>query len=97
MYLFYVCHMIDFNFGFKDSMLKVLDVMQIKPENKFYSYYEGIKAFILSENSIYKQSFLAAKQALKMNKKDIYALHAICHYYYVIIIMIQRNLFKVKN
>lgn len=82
MYLFYVCHMIDFNFGFKDSMLKVLDVMQIKPENKFYSYYEGIKAFILSENSIYKQSFLAAKQALKMNKKDIYALHAICHYYY---------------
>lgn len=81
-YLFYVCHMIEFNFGLKNSMLETLNVMKINCEDKFYSYYEGIKAFILSENSIYDQSFLSAKRALKSNPKNIYAFHALCHYYH---------------
>ncbi|MBS4330231.1 hypothetical protein [Campylobacter vulpis] len=80
-YLFYVCHMIEFNFGLKSFMLETLNVMKVNFADKFYSYYEGIKAFILNENCICNQSFSSAKYTLKNNRKNIYAFHALCHYY----------------
>ena len=80
-YLFYLCHMIEFNFGMTKLMLETLSIMQVFDGDMFYSYYLGIKAFILSENLNFALALSVGKKALSLNGKDVYALHALSHCY----------------
>lgn len=81
-YLFYLCHMLEFNSSLTRDMMQSLSLVKIKKTSKFYPYFKGIQSFILNENRFYKNAYIAAKESLKFNKLDIYAIHALCHYYH---------------
>ncbi|WP_426575715.1 hypothetical protein ACP179_13110 [Xenorhabdus stockiae] len=81
---FYTCHMIEFNNGMTGTMLETLSLVNKHwgINDEFYSYFKGIKAFILNENGYHDESYDSAASSLKINSFDIYAIHAICHYFY---------------
>lgn len=81
---FYTCHMIEFNNGMVLSMLESLQVIKdiTKQNCEFYGYYKGIESFVLNENRYYNDAFISGHEAIELNKKNIYAIHAICHYYF---------------
>ncbi len=76
--------MIEFNNGMTETMLETLNLVNKHWDinDEFYSYFQGIKAFILNENKYYDESYISAYNSLKINNLDIYAIHAICHYFY---------------
>lgn len=83
-FAFYAAHMIEFLNGWTTSMLDTLQIVSKhwQEGDRFYTYVKGIEAFILHENLVYEQSFAAAQEAIRINPRNIYALHALCHHYY---------------
>ena len=83
-FLFYVCHMVEFNNGLTSVMLETLNAVKDSwsPVNEFYGYFKGIEAFILNENAYYQEALASGMEAIKISSNDIYAIHAICHYFY---------------
>ncbi|MBI6549430.1 hypothetical protein [Xenorhabdus lircayensis] len=81
---FYTCHMIEFNNGMTETMLETLNIVSQhwNTKDEFYCYFKGIEAFILSENGYHEEAYKSATTSLKINKLDIYAIHATCHYFY---------------
>ncbi|AYA41021.1 hypothetical protein HZS38_11650 [Xenorhabdus nematophila] len=81
---FYTCHMIEFNNGMTENMLETLNLVNQSWDvnDEFYCYFKGIESFILSENGYHEEAHKSASISLSINKLDIYAIHAICHYFY---------------
>lgn len=83
-FAFYAAHMIEFLNGWTSSMLDTLQIVNKHwhEGDRFYTYVKGIDAFILHENLAYEASFAAAQEAIRINPRNVYALHALCHHYY---------------
>ncbi|PHM37390.1 hypothetical protein [Xenorhabdus innexi] len=66
---FYTCHMIEFNNGMTGTMLETLSIVNKHwdSNDEFYSYFKGIKAFILNENGYHDESYEIAASSLKLN------------------------------
>ncbi|PTJ78929.1 hypothetical protein [Staphylococcus kloosii] len=82
---FFAIHMLEFNLGWQKLMLEttriVLNQLEYKDDN-YYGYTKGIESFALIENGLYEEGKKAAIYALQINSKDIYSIHAMCHYFY---------------
>ncbi|WP_436855421.1 hypothetical protein [Staphylococcus caeli] len=82
---YFALHMMEFNLGWQKEMLETSQIVVNSFKNKNHSYYgyaKGIEAFSLIENGFFEKGKCAVEVALKINKRDIYAIHAMCHYYY---------------
>ena len=81
---FFAIHMLEFNQGWQKEMLyssKVV-VNSLKEGSNHYGFTKGIESFSLIENGHFEEAKKAADIALNINPKDIYAIHAVCHYFY---------------
>lgn len=82
---FFALHMLEFNLGWQKHMLETsrIVVNSLKDStDSYYGYAKGIESFSLVENGLYEEAKDAANIALQINAKDIYAIHAMCHYFY---------------
>ena len=59
-----------------------LVVNTIEDNCDYYGFAKGIESFALIENGYFEEAKKSADIALEINPKDIYAIHAICHYFY---------------
>lgn len=80
----FAVHMLEFYMGWTEEMKKTVD--RVLPhwakEDPLYGYLKGIEAFCLEENGFFAEAMRAAEEALDINRRDIYAIHAICHCFY---------------
>ena len=63
----------------RDSVARVLPSW--KESNPFYGYLKGMHAFGLEETNLYSDAEKAGREALKYNKTDCWATHALAHCY----------------
>lgn len=63
----------------RDSIARVLPLW--KPSMPLYSYLHGMLAFGLCETNLYDEARKAAEEALRLNKNDAWATHALAHVY----------------
>lgn len=77
-------HMLEFYMGWTVQMLKTIQngLPAWKKDDPLYGYLKGMEAFCLEENGFYEESLKVAEEALQINKRNIYVIHAICHYFY---------------
>lgn len=77
-------HMLEFNMGWTERMRETVRLVgpHWSDDLPLYGYIRGIEAFALVENGEYDAAGVAAAVALKINPRDIYAMHAACHVEY---------------
>lgn len=83
--VFYAIHMLEFNQNWQKQMLEssrtVLNSNFNKKDN-YFGFVKGIEAFSLIENGYYEVGRKSAEIAISINPKDVYSIHALCHYFY---------------
>lgn len=82
---FFALHMMEFNLGWQKSMLESSQIVVnafTNTNHSFYGYSKGIESFALIENGMFEEAKNAADIALSINPKDVYSIHAMCHYFY---------------
>lgn len=82
---FFALHMMEFNLGWQKSMLETSQIVVnylTNTNHSFYGYSKGIESFSLIENGFFEEAKDAAEIALRINPKDVYSIHAMCHYFY---------------
>ncbi len=65
------------SFELRDSVSRSVKVWQ--GSSPFYGYLLGMYAFGLEESGNYKEAEAAGRQAVEINKEDIWAAHAVAH------------------
>lgn len=80
----FATHMLEFHMGWTEQMLHTVQeaLTSWDERDDLYGFVKGIEAFCLEENGFYEEAVQAAQVALQFNKRDIYAIHAICHCFY---------------
>lgn len=80
----YGIHMLEFNMGWPSRMRKTMQLIAgaWKGCIPLAGYVKGMEAFALVENGESRKALSAACQALDVNPRDIYALHAAAHVHY---------------
>lgn len=80
----YAAHMLEFYMGWTSKMIQTVKlVLPVwKKTDSLYGYLRGIEAFSLEENGYYTEARMSVEEALRINSRDIYAVHAMCHIFY---------------
>jgi tetratricopeptide (TPR) repeat protein len=78
----FMIHMLDFNTGKTSIFRDGISVMDVCEKSEYYTYFLGMKSFIKNESKDYKGALIDANNAIKIERKNIYAIHAVAHVYH---------------
>ena len=74
-----VSHYLHFYGQGSAEMLKSLADANWNPGDRYYGYFQGMLSFALEESNEYSQAERIGRQALEINRQDIWATHAVTH------------------
>ncbi|UXR77800.1 hypothetical protein [Staphylococcus sp. IVB6227] len=82
--VFFAIHMLEFNLGWQKEMVDTSRMIVNYLDNRdyYFGFAKGIESFSLIENGYFEEGKESADIALKINSNDVYAIHAVCHYFY---------------